>query len=192
MRHVLATNVTWQLPFSDSLTGVVGTLARGWHVSATAMLRSGVPFSPALQTQSNWSRSGNVAPGSEDRPNLRAGVNREDIVLGGPTLYFNPAAFELQPEGFLGNAGRNMLTGPGLVNIDLALTKISKCPVLGERGEIELRIEGFNVSNRTNFAIPNRVVFSPAESQSPLPTAGRITSTMTDARQIQLGVKVRF
>jgi hypothetical protein len=192
VRHVLTINATWQLPLGDSLSGVAGALARGWQINGIAMLRSGVPFSPALQTQSNWSRSGNVAPGAEDRPNLRPGVNRDDIVLGGSVRYFNPNAFELQPPGFLGNAGRNMLTGPGLVNVDLALVKTNRCPALGEDGQIELRVEAFNVFNRTNFALPNRVVFSPSESQAPLPTAGRITSTMTDARQVQLGLKIRF
>lgn len=192
VRHVLAMSVMSRLPLGDSLSGVVGALARGWQINGIAMLRSGVPFSPALQTQSNWSRSGNVAPGAEDRPNLRPGVNRDDIVLGGPTRYFDPNAFELQPPGFLGNAGRNMLTGPGLVNVDLAFVKTNRCSALGEDGQIELRVEAFNVFNRTNFAIPNRVVFSPNEGQAPLPTAGRITSTMTDARQVQLGLKIRF
>jgi hypothetical protein len=192
VRHVLTMNGTWQLPFGESLTGVAGALARGWQVNGIAMVRSGVPFSPALQTQSNWSRSGNVAPGAEDRPNLRPGVNRADIVRGGPTQYFDPNAFELQPRGVLGDAGRNMLTGPGLVNVDLALVNTTRWPALGDDGRIELRVEAFNVFNRTNFAIPNRVVFSPSEGQAPLPTAGRITTTMTDARQIQLGVKMRF
>jgi hypothetical protein len=167
-------------------------LGRGWGISGIALVRSGVPFSPALQTQSNWSRSGNVAPGAEDRPNLRPGVNPAEIVLGGPTQYFDPNAFELQPRGFLGNAGRNMLTGPGLVNVDLALVKTGTLPAFGHRSQIEFRVEAFNVFNRTNFAIPNRVVFSPGDSQAPLPTAGRITTTTTDARQIQLGVKMRF
>jgi len=151
-----------------------------------------VPFSPAIQTQNNWSRSGNVAPGAEDRPNLRPGVKRDDIVLGGPTRYFDPNAFELQPPGFLGNAARNMLKGPGLVNVDLSLTKNAKWRALGENGAIELRVEAFNVFNRTNFAIPNRVVFSPSEGDAPLPTAGQITGTMTDARQVQLGLTMKF
>ena len=179
VRHALAMNGSWQL-------------GRGWGISGIALVRSGVPFSPALQTQSNWSRSGNVAPGAEDRPNLRPGVNPAEIVLGGPTQYFDPNAFELQPRGFLGNAGRNMLTGPGLVNVDLALVKTGTLPAFGHRSQIEFRVEAFNVFNRTNFAIPNRVVFSPGDSQAPLPTAGRITTTTTDARQIQLGVKMRF
>jgi len=63
----------------------------------------------------------------------------------------------------------------------------------GKRGALELRVEAFNVFNRTNLSIPNRVVFAGArEGEAPLPTAGRITSTVNDARQVQLGVKIRF
>lgn len=192
VRHVLAMNVTWTLP-SPSFTGLTAALTRGWQVSGLGMLRSGVPFSPAIQSQSNWSRSGNVAAGAEDRPNVRSGVGVDDIVLGGSARYFDPNAFELQPRGFLGNAGRNMLTGPGLVNVDMALIKTGRWRWLGNDGRVELRLEAFNVFNRTNLGIPNRVVFSGAdEGEAPLPTAGQITTLATEARQIQLGVKVSF
>ena len=180
VRHVLAMNGTW-------------AVARGWQINALALLRSGVPFSPALQTQSNWARSGNTAPGSENRPNVRPGRSRDDIILGGTTRYFDPTAFVLQPAGFLGDAGRNMLTGPGLVNVDLSLVKSIGWRALGENGQIELRAEMFNAFNRANFGLPNRVVFAGAtENEAPLATAGLITTTATDARQIQLGVKLKF
>ena len=86
-----------------------------------------------------------------------------------------------------------MLTGPGLVNFHLSLVKNSRWRLFGNDGEIELRVEAFNVLNRTNFAIPNRVVFGGgSEGEAPLSTAGQITSTATDARQVQLGMKVKF
>jgi len=180
VRHVLAMNGTW-------------AIARGWQINALALLRSGVPFSPALQTQSNFSRSGNIAPGSENRPNVRPGRSPDDIILGGTTRYFDPTAFVLQPAGFLGNAGRNMLTGPGLVNVDLSLVKSVSWRRLGEAGRIELRAEMFNAFNRANLGLPNRVVFAGvSENEAPLATAGEITTTATDGRQIQLGVKLKF
>ena len=47
--------------------------------------------------------------------------------------------------------------------------------------------------NRTNFGVPNRVVFAGVSAnEAPLPTAGQITTTATDARQVQLGVKLKF
>jgi hypothetical protein len=188
VRHVVTANVTWELPFGRRLTGLAGALARGWQLNGLGTLRSGVPFSPSITP--NWSRSGNAAVGAEDRPNLRPGVRLEDIILGGSTRYFDPTAFVLQPRGFLGNAGRNMLTGPGFANVDLSLVKNHHSRWLGPRGQIEVRAEVFNVFNRTNFSIPNRQVFGSVDT--PLSTAGQITSTVSDARQAQLGVKLRF
>ena len=192
VRHVFMLNFTWEVAFGRGLTGLAGALANGWQINGLGTLRSGMPFSPSISTQ-GWSGSGNRSVGAEDRPSLRPGIRPEDIVLGGPTRYFDPNAFVLQPRGFLGNAGRNMLTGPGFANFDLSLVKHYTWSLLGPRGEIEVRVEVFNVFNRTNFSIPDRVVFGGArEGEAPLTTAGQITSTVTDARQVQLGVKFRF
>lgn len=193
VRHVLAMNVTWELPIGEQLTGLAGALGRGWQINGVGLVRSGVPFSPAIQTGVNWSRSGNVANGAENRPNLRPGVRPEDIVLGGPNRYFEPTAFVLQPQGFLGNAGRNMLRGPGFVNVDVSAVKQHSWHKSGKGRAIEFRVEAFNVFNRANFSIPNRVVFAGNhEGEAPLTTAGQITSTVNDARQVQLGVKFKF
>jgi hypothetical protein len=193
VRHVWTMNLTCDLPVGERFAGAAAAVVRGWQINAVGTLRSGVPFSPSIQAGVNWSRSGNVAPNAEDRPDLRAGVVPEDIVLGGPDLYFDPTAFVLQPPGFLGNAGRNMLRGPGYVNVDLSLVKHDTWHAAGKGAAIELRIEAFNVFNRPNFSIPNRVVFGGSrEGEAPLPTAGRITTTVNAARQLQLGVKVRF
>lgn len=186
VRQIFTMNFSWELPFT-------GPVAGGWQFNGLGILRSGVPFSPSIQTQNNWSRSGNTAQGSEDRPNLRAGVDPDAIVLGGSTRYFDPNAFELQPRGLLGNVPRNMLTGPGFINAHVSVVKSVRWQALGSGGAVELRLEAFNVFNRTNFGLPNRVVFAgAAEHEAPLPTAGQITTTASDARQIQLGVKVKF
>jgi hypothetical protein len=193
VRHVFTMNFTWEVPFGGHFSGLAAAFARGWRINGLGVLRSGVPFSPSIQPGVNWSQSGNVATSAEDRPDLRSGVRPEDIILGGPTQYFDPTAFVLQPRGFLGNAGRNMLTGPGFVNFDLSVVKNNRLRLLGDDGELELRIEAFNVFNRTNFSLPNRVVFGGVRAgEEPLTTAGQITSTMNEARQVQLGVKLRF
>jgi hypothetical protein len=55
---------------------------------------------------------------------------------------------------------------------------------------MQVRLELFNLLNTPNFAILYRVVFAAAAAnEAPLPTAGRITRTLTSARQMQLGVK---
>ena len=185
VRHIFSTNFVWDLPGASE-----HPVAGGWQLSGILVLRSGVPFTPAL-SNTNWSRSGNTS--GEDRPHLKPGVDPNDLILGGAERYFDPSGFMLQPQGFFGNAGRNSLTGPGLAMMNLALVKHTNVGLLGSAGAVQLRLEVFNVLNRANFAVPNRVVFAAARAdESPLATAGRITRTITSARQLQLGVKVLF
>ena len=107
------------------------------------------------------------------------------MILGGPGLYFNPNAFIQPLAGTYGNAGRNVLTGPNLVETDLSLCKKL---AFAEWLNLQFRAEFFNIFNHTNFNTPNPVVFT-AATGGPSPTAGVITSTSTTSRQIQLGLK---
>lgn len=185
LRHVFSSNFVWDLPGPAE-----HALLGGWQFNGIVTLRSGVPFTPALGA-TNWSRSGNTS--GEDRPNLRPGVKRDDLILGGPDKYFDPSGFVLQPQGFFGNAGRNSLTGPGYAMTNASLVKNTRVGFLGPDGQLQFRFEVFNVLNHPNFATPDRVVFAAvAENEAPLATAGRITRTITSARQLQLGVKLLF
>jgi hypothetical protein len=185
VRHIFTSNFVWNLPGREE-----HALIGGWQLNGIVTLRSGVPFTPALGN-TNWSRSGNTS--GEDRPNLRPGTNPDDLILGGPDRYFDPTGFVLQSQGFFGNAGRNSLTGPGYAMTNLALVKNNRLGLLGSNGQVQFRLEMFNVINRANFAVPNRVVFAAAAAnEAPLATAGRITRTVTSARQLQLGIKVMF
>jgi hypothetical protein len=111
-------------------------------------------------------------------------------VLGQPDQWFDPAAFVLQPAGTLGNTGRGDFIGPNLRTLDMALAKTAAWARLG--GRVEFRVEAFNLLNRANFGIPELRAFAGTEGQPALATFGRITNTVTSARQIQLGVRVVF
>ena len=64
---------------------------------------------------------------------------------------------------------------------------------IGERANVQFRLEGFNVLNRANFGPPNLLVFAGAsDTEAPLSTFGRIRNTVTSARQIQLGLRISF
>ena len=185
VRHVFQANFVWDLP---GRTGSV--LLDGWQFNGIVIARTGVPFTPALGA-TNWSRSGNTS--GEDRPNLRAGVNPDDVILGGPDHYFDTSAFVLPAPGTFGNAGRNSLTGPGYAMTNVSLVKNTRIGALGGGGQLQLRLEVFNLFNRPNFATPDRVVFAAAAAnEAPLSTAGRITRTVTSSRQVQFGAKVIF
>ncbi len=110
------------------------------------------------------------------------------VILGDPYGWFDPNAFGLPPAGMYGNLGRNVLAGPGLCTLDLALHKTLWRT---ERQSIRLRLEAFNLANHPNFQIPA----APALFTSTLDRVGsasRITDTTTTARQIQLALKWVF
>ena len=108
--------------------------------------------------------------------------------LGRPELYYDPCAFRLQDPGYYGNLGRNTVIGPGLTTFDFGLTKNT---ALGERTDLQFRWEVFNLFNHANFGLPNRNAFI-AASGAANANAGRITDTVTFARQMQFGLKVTF
>jgi hypothetical protein len=191
VRHNFVANATWDLPWSD-LTGIAGALVSGWQVSAIATYRSGYPLTVFVQnnrSRSQWQPS--LGPGiGRDRPSYAPGFSAENAVTGNPNQWFNPQAFMLQPAGTFGNVGRGDLEGPDLRLVDLAFVKHVRPAA---RAGIEVRAEVFNVFNRANFGVPNLVAFAgAADGEAPLGGFGRIRNTVTSARQVQLGVRVRL
>jgi hypothetical protein len=187
------TNVLFDLPSTTSRGA--GRILNGWRVGGIFSLLAGQPFSPILS--GNRSRS-LVNAGSElDRPDLVPGRNPGNIVLGGPTKYFDPIAFVVQPVGFLGTSSRNILQGPGQVNMDFSLAKDFPLPKLGEGRRLEFRTEVFNLFNRPNFYIPitGAMVYTADATRSsttPLSTAGTIDRTLGSARQLQFALRLMF
>lgn len=180
VRHYFVTYWTWDIP---SLPGPK-VLGAGWQWNAITTLSSGNPFSTVVGF--DRARARFQAGTSPQRPHLLSGQSNNPI-LGGPDRYFDPTAFALPDAGFFGNLGRNTLIGPGLVMVDMSVNKRFR---ITERVEAQFRTEMFNALNRPNFSIPSqRTVFS---SSGPVGSAGRITSTATSARQLQLGLKLVF
>jgi hypothetical protein len=190
-RHNMTANASWDIPFAAGRTGATGALLGGWQLNGIATLRTGHPFTVEL----GFNRSGNLNTtgfSRHERPDLKPGCD-SNPVLGGWERYWDVNCFQLPAVNTRGNLGRNTLIGPGLVSIDASLVK--SFPVGGAR-TLEVKIEAFNVPNRPNFAIPSgRIAFTGvAGDGSPViaPTWGRITSTVTTSRQIQLGAKLTF
>jgi hypothetical protein len=194
-KHNWVFNVTYDLPLGKESTGLAKALLAGWQVAAIGQVRSGPPLTLFVQSnrsRSRWSPS--LGPGQGfDRPSLAPGRTAESAILGTPEQWFDPSAFALQPAGTYGDLGRGALIGPGLEVLDLALVKRVPWAALGSLGQVELRVEAFNVLNHANFGIPSLQAFAGvADGEAPLPTLGRIRSTTTSSRQVQLGVRVRF
>ena len=155
-------------------------LAQAWSVSPIVNLQSGNPFSPIVQVTDT---RGSLE--AFNRPFLVPGV---PLILPNPTpnQWINPAAFLRQATGF-GDAGRNILTGQGFADVDLAIAKETK---IRERVSLQFRSEAFNLFNHPNFGQP--------QNNLAVASFGQITATRTtrgdlgSSRQIQLGLKLLF
>jgi len=105
--------------------------------------------------------------------------------LANPSVaeWFNTAAFVANAPYTYGDAGRNIIRGPGLVDLDLALHKSFR---ITEKVSAQLRVESFNATNTPALGAPNTVLGNPLFGQI---TA---TATGTTSRDNQLGLKVVF
>jgi hypothetical protein len=185
--HSAVINATWALPFGHGAAGsgagreFADRVIADWALSGIVTIQSGFPFTPQLSyNPSNDGDSRNPV-----RPSLNPAFTGP-VVLGGPTEYFNPAAFIAPVAGTYGNASRDAYTGPGLATVDFS---VARKFALTERLGLQFRAEFFNILNHANFNTPNLITFSSATS-GPLTTAGVITSTTTTSRQIQFGLKL--
>jgi hypothetical protein len=187
-RHNLVVNHVWNLPHPRSVKGAAARLIGGWQFGGVFRASSGLPFSPSIGGDPLGMRNTNpfAFPDRLATPECADPVNP-----GNPDHYIKTECFvPPQPVTRLGNSGRNTASGPGIANLDLSLVK-SNYIGPAERFNLQFRAECFNVLNHPNFAVPDRTtaqVFN--QSLAALPNAGRLNSTSTSSRQIQLAVKL--
>jgi hypothetical protein len=91
-----------------------------------------------------------------------------------------------------GTAGRNLLTGPGLSNLDFSVYKNHTIKSISESFNVQFRAEFFNILNHPNFAVPSIAltrtdIFD--SSGNRLDTAGVLNATTTQGREIQFALK---
>src|SRR5262249_18451163 len=116
----------------------------------------------------------------------------EPASLGGglqkaPQRYFDPSVMALPAPGTYGNMGRNLIVGPGLINVDFALVKNTH---ITERVNVQLRAEAYNILNNVNWIQPSPSLFQSNGAYSG--NAGAITGTSTTGRQLQFALKMTF
>jgi hypothetical protein len=178
VRQRFSLSFGYELPFRPG-TGLVGQLCYGWEFLGIVTLQTGRPFTVALLPEIDNSNTGrsSLGFGANDRPNVSGDPSRDNPA---PERWFDTGAFSLPPYGSFGNAGRNILEGPGYANVNLALVKQFHIrPSL----QVQLRGEAFNVFNRVNFNLPDNFFGSP--------TFGQVLSAGAP-RRVQIGVKVLY
>jgi len=182
----VAGNFSYELPLGKGkailgdASGVANSVVGGWQLNAIVSAQTGFPFTPLV----GFNQSANGDTRNPDRVSVNPNFSGP-VIEGSPNQWFNPAAFLLPAAGTFGTAGRDILTAPGLLEVDCSLFKTFH---LGERASLQFRGEFFNVLNHTNFGWP--VVSTFTSSGAVSPSAGLITSTLSTSRQIQLGLKL--
>jgi hypothetical protein len=173
-RHRFVSNFIYELPnVAGPGGGLAGKLASGWQVNGIVLVESGAPFTVNLGTD-----RANIGAGPAQRPNQTCDPNEGGA--GTPQQWFNTGCFELQPQFTFGNAPRNSVVAPGYATVDMGIQKSVEFAA-GKR--LQLRWEVFNLLNRANFDVPNRIFGTP--------NFGRIFSAKP-ARQMQFGAKFLF
>ncbi|MBV9341342.1 MAG: carboxypeptidase regulatory-like domain-containing protein, partial [Acidobacteria bacterium] len=166
-------------PFLNQ-SGVLDSILGGWHLGGIITLRSGFPFSPEI----GFDPSNTGSPGLQRSNQLGSG----HLAHPGPSLWFNVNDFPVPncPNGCFGNAGKNILEGPGAKTADLSVRKVF---YFSERMNLEFRAEFFNALNHAVFSQPDPFI---TDGAPPSGSAGTITSTVIPQRQVQFALKLHF
>jgi outer membrane receptor protein involved in Fe transport len=220
--RTLVVNGTWELPTPKSSNSLAQNALGGWQLGLIFTVSDGVPFTPTFGTGSD--PLGSLSSDDWDFPNRLSGAGCNSLTnSGNATTYIKTNCFAVPtapnqkfwnefcdpappslgaplPPGDLhcfnlrGNAGRNILIGPGLTELDFSVFKNNYIRRISENFNIQFRAEIFNILNHTNFAVPttpdNTDIFD--GTGAPTGVAGLLSKTTTSAREIQFAIKFIF
>jgi hypothetical protein len=184
LRHRLSIGYSYDLPVGKGRAvlgdnGWITQVLSGWQTMGIISLQTGRPFTVALLPEIDNSNTGRstLGFGANDRPNV---VGSPKLSNPTPERWFDTSSFAFPPFGSFGNAGRNILEGPGYQNVNASLLKNT---LVTERLNLQFRAEFFNLFNHPNLNLPDNFLGSP--------TFGQILSAGSP-RHIQFGVKLLF
>ncbi len=188
-RNRFVTSFLYQLPFLKSSEGWIHTAFADWQLGGIWTLQSGSPFTVNLSVD----RANNGEP-------LSAPSQRPDLVCdpnGGPRTtaeWFNTTCFALPAQYTYGSAGRDVVTGPGIDNLDATFQKSFS---IQEDKQLQFRADMFDIFNHPNFNQPNRIFVGTSSATGAVGTVfpqsnfGTISSAQ-DPRVIQFSLRFVF
>jgi hypothetical protein len=191
-RQRFVASALYDLPFGKERPflsrGLASRIIAGWELSSIVTLSTGFP-----ENISSGADRSNTAVGN-DRPNATGLSTKLDNPT--PGEWFNIQAFALQPTGTFGNAGRDVVTGPGIFSWDFSTLKNFN---FSERRYLQCRFEAFNTSNHPNWGDPGVNVNANRLTAAGVPIPGtggfgQINSTRIgiDMRELQFSLKLIF
>ncbi|MGH9672104.1 MAG: carboxypeptidase regulatory-like domain-containing protein, partial [Bryobacteraceae bacterium] len=176
-RHSFVLNGIWRLNYAGQMPGVVRAVAGGWSLSFISSMRSGRPLTMTAGNDRNLDGNSNDRANLVGDPRLESNRPRNELV----DRFFNTTAFAQPADRNTGTAGRNIIDGPGLKNVDLGIFRDFR---LHEQKRVQFRAEMSNAFNLVNLS-------NPGTGQNNSTNFGRIT-TAGPMRQVQLGLRLTF
>jgi len=172
----------WAVPIGKSgfSTGnrVSDYVLGNWQITGIATLESGRPYT--VEDAGDIANTGNfnfVGPGYE-RPNQVGNAKPQQQTK---SQWINPAAFVAPDQYTFGDTPRNSLRTESYKNLDASLFR--EFPV-SEAIRLQLRLDAFNSFNHPVWGVPNNC--------QNCQNFGVVTSTINNARQMQLSGKIVF
>jgi trimeric autotransporter adhesin len=173
-RHLVTASVEYTTGSGTSggtlIDGWKGRLLKDWTFTANVSSGSGLPLTPVY-----FAPVGGTGIVGSLRPDITRIAN--DPAEGS---YANRAAFSVPAPGQWGNAPRNSLTGPATFAMNAAIARTFR---IGNRLNLDWRIDATNVLNHVTYGAVNTLITSP---QFGLPNRAN------DMRRLRSSIRVRF
>jgi hypothetical protein len=212
-------NGLWAVPTPKSWNSFVRSGIGGWQLGSILKVNTGVPTTVIVNGDpAGLGNSGADQFGIPDRVpgcdpvnhNFIGGANPAYINVNCYTLPTAPASWASSCANFtgaatppppgrvycanlMGNAGRNTVIGPRLVNLDFSAVKNIPIGRISETFNVQFRAEIFNILNHTNFNPPSPINGAGIFDQDGAPLAnGEIDSLATQPRDVQFALKVSW
>jgi hypothetical protein len=164
--------------------GFLGRAVNGWQLNGILSLYDGLPFS--VQSASNTLNTGGTS-----RASYVPGAGNGTLPSGQQSVeeWFNVAAFSAPGTLLYGDAGRNILRGPGTHEMDISLFKNFQFHPDSSK-KLQLRAEVFNITNTPQFNNPVNTIG--AAGAGSITSAGSPYTLQRLSREIQLAAKFYF
>lgn len=184
-RHVVKVNWLWSLPERKWGLKAAGVVLNGWQMSGIASFQSGAPVNVgySLVTANDLSGTPSISP--------RILVIGDPVLPSGERTFsrnFRTDVFRVPAAGTLGFMTKNMLTGPGINNWDLAVFKNFR---IREGVKFQFRSELYNAFNHTQFSSFDSTARFDATGNQVNSQFGQVTAAR-DPRIVQLAIRVQF
>ncbi len=211
-------NLLWAVPTRETSNGFVKAALGGWQLGSIFKINTGVPTTVIIN--GDPAGLGNSGADQFGIPNRVPGCDpvNHNYIGGTSPSYINVNCFTLPtvsassplaaqcgtfsgaaapPSGqvycanLMGNAGRNTVIGPKLVNLDFSVIKNIPIHRFSEASHVQFRAEIFNILNHTNFTPPEPINGAGIFDQTgAIIASGEMSNLATQPRDVQFALKL--